>query len=60
MTVPTVSPVWLRHLRHVSTPGRVEMWKGSPLASQRGQTNPFSQRAFSKYSAQAASSGKSR
>jgi hypothetical protein len=43
MSVPTVSPVWLRHFRHVSTPGRLAMRNGSPFA---GQTKPLSQRAF--------------
>jgi hypothetical protein len=47
-------------LRHVSTPGRVAMWNGTLVTLQCGPTKPFCQRSFSRYAAQAISSGKSR
>ena len=48
ITVPTVSPVFWRHLRQRRTPGRFSKWNGSPAVPQCGQAKPSPQRAFSR------------
>jgi len=60
MTVPAVRPVSRRHFRQRSTPGRLAKRNGEPVSPQAGQVKPSAQRMRSRYSAQAASSGKSR
>ena len=44
ITVPTVSPVFWRHLRQRRTPGRFSKWNGSPAVPQCGQAKPSPQR----------------
>ena len=42
ITVPTVSPVFWRHLRQRRTPGRFSKWNGSPAVPQCGQAKAVS------------------